>query len=121
MSEVPRASTIRARPTGPPTAPARLVDDFTPALIDVGAHHLCPGCGEPIAMRSLLEAIAELRARRTGPIAVFGIGCYTGLLQQPRRRGRSRRCTAGPRRWPPGSSAPGPTPSSSPSKATATW
>ena len=62
----------------PPTEPARLVDDFTPALIDVGAHHLCPGCGEPIAMRSVLEVIAELElAQRT--IAVFGIGCYTAF------------------------------------------
>ena len=33
---------------------ARLVDDFTPKLIDVGAHHLCPGCGEPIAMRLMI-------------------------------------------------------------------
>ena len=44
----------------PPEAPARLVDDFTPELIDVGAHHLCPGCGEPVAMRSILEAVSEL-------------------------------------------------------------
>ena len=29
-----------------------------------------------------------------------------GLLVQPRRRGRSRRCTVGPRRWRPGSSGP---------------
>ena len=58
--------------------PARLVDDFTPQLIDVGAHSLCPGCGEPIAMRSALEAIAELGVvQRT--IAVFGIGCYTAF------------------------------------------
>jgi 2-oxoglutarate ferredoxin oxidoreductase subunit beta len=62
----------------PPSEPARLVDDFTPALIDVGAHHLCPGCGEPIAMRSVLEVIDELHlAQRT--IAVFGIGCYTAF------------------------------------------
>ena len=62
----------------PPTVPARLVDDFTPALIDVGEHHLCPGCGEPIAMRSALEAIHELGVvQRT--IAVFGIGCYTAF------------------------------------------
>ena len=60
----------------PPTEPARLVDDFTPALLEMGEHHLCPGCGEPIAMRSALEAIAELGVvQRT--IAVFGIGCYT--------------------------------------------
>ena len=62
----------------PPTAPARLVADFTPDLIDVGAHHLCPGCGEPIAIRSVMEAVAELDlVRRT--IAVFGIGCYTAF------------------------------------------
>jgi 2-oxoglutarate ferredoxin oxidoreductase subunit beta len=62
----------------PPTEAARLVDDFTPALLEMGEHHLCPGCGEPIAMRSALEAIAELGAvQRT--IAVFGIGCYTAF------------------------------------------
>lgn len=57
---------------------ANLVDDFTPALIDVGTHHLCPGCGEPIAMRSALEAIDDLGfTQRT--IVVFGIGCYTAF------------------------------------------
>jgi 2-oxoglutarate ferredoxin oxidoreductase subunit beta len=62
----------------PPTVAARLVDDFTPALIDVGEHYLCPGCGEPIAMRSALEVIEEL-AVVTRTIAVFGIGCYTAF------------------------------------------
>ncbi len=62
----------------PPVAPARLVDDFVPALIDVGAHHLCPGCGEPVAMRSALEAVDELGLTRRA-IAVFGIGCYTAF------------------------------------------
>jgi 2-oxoglutarate ferredoxin oxidoreductase subunit beta len=61
-----------------PTQPARLVEDFTPDLIDAGAHHLCPGCGEPIAVRSVVEAISELDlVQRT--IAVFGIGCYTAF------------------------------------------
>lgn len=59
-------------------ADATLVDDFTPDLVDVGAHHLCPGCGEPIAIRSAVECIAELAAvDRT--ISVFGIGCYTAF------------------------------------------
>ncbi|MDQ1361144.1 MAG: 2-oxoglutarate/2-oxoacid ferredoxin oxidoreductase subunit beta, partial [Acidimicrobiaceae bacterium] len=62
----------------PPEQPARLVDDFTPDLIDVGAHHLCPGCGEPVAMRSILEAVADLGAVQRA-IAVFGIGCYTAF------------------------------------------
>lgn len=62
----------------PPSAPARLVRDFTPGLIDVGTHHLCPGCGEPVAMRAAVEAIEELGVvQRT--IGVFGIGCYTAF------------------------------------------
>lgn len=75
MTEVP----VRFVPTDrAPDRPARLVDDFTPDLIDVGAHHLCPGCGEPIAMRSVVEVVSELDVvRRT--IAVFGIGCYTAF------------------------------------------
>jgi 2-oxoglutarate ferredoxin oxidoreductase subunit beta len=60
----------------PPTVPARLVDDFTPSLIELGEHHLCPGCGEPIALRSALELIEELDVVQRS-IAVFGIGCYT--------------------------------------------
>jgi len=70
---------LRVIPTSePPTEPSRLVDDFTPELIDVGAHHLCPGCGEPIAMRSALEAVSELGlVQRT--VGVFGIGCYTAF------------------------------------------
>lgn len=64
--------------TDTPPANATLVDDFTPDLVDVGAHHLCPGCGEPIAIRSAVEMIAELGAvGRT--ISVFGIGCYTAF------------------------------------------
>ena len=75
----PPGSTSLVVPTdAPPTEPARLLDDFTPALIDVGTHHLCPGCGEPIAMRSIVEAVAELGAINRA-IAVFGIGCYTAF------------------------------------------
>jgi 2-oxoglutarate/2-oxoacid ferredoxin oxidoreductase subunit beta len=62
----------------PPEIPARLIDDFTPALIDVGAHNLCPGCGEPVAMRSIMEAIEELEVIQRA-IGVFGIGCYTAF------------------------------------------
>ncbi len=62
----------------PPEIPGRLIDDFTPALIDVGAHNLCPGCGEPVAMRSIMEAIEELEVIQRA-IGVFGIGCYTAF------------------------------------------
>lgn len=62
----------------PPTEPSRLVDDFTPTLLDVGEHSLCPGCGEPIAMRAVLEGIEEIGATQRA-IGVFGIGCYTAF------------------------------------------
>jgi 2-oxoglutarate ferredoxin oxidoreductase subunit beta len=54
------------------TLPAR------PAL-QVGVDHdLCPGCGEPLALRMLLEAIEELGCAQRA-IGVVGIGCYTAL------------------------------------------
>ncbi len=81
MSEGLRTQQVEGRRvlvTSEAPAGARLVDDFTPRLIDVGAHHLCPGCGEPIAMRSVLETIEELGVvERT--IGVFGIGCSTAF------------------------------------------
>jgi 2-oxoglutarate ferredoxin oxidoreductase subunit beta len=62
----------------PPDIPAQLVEDFAPSLIKNEEHFLCPGCGEPIAMRSTVEMIADLGlANQT--IAVVGIGCYTGF------------------------------------------
>jgi 2-oxoglutarate ferredoxin oxidoreductase subunit beta len=62
----------------PPTEPAHLVDDFTPSLIDVAEHSLCPGCGEPIAVRAIVEAIEQVDAVSRA-IGVFGIGCYTAF------------------------------------------
>jgi len=62
----------------PPSIPARLVDDFTPPLILPGEHFLCPGCGEPAAMRSVVEIIDELGLTARA-LAVFGIGCYTAF------------------------------------------
>ena len=55
-----------------------VVDDFKPSLIMNGEHGLCPGCGEPIAMRSVVEVIDELSLVQRS-ISVFGIGCYTGF------------------------------------------
>ena len=62
----------------PPSEPAHLVDDFAPSLLDVAEHSLCPGCGEPIALRAILEAIEEIGARHR-TIGVIGIGCYTAF------------------------------------------
>jgi 2-oxoglutarate ferredoxin oxidoreductase subunit beta len=59
-----------------PVEGARRVVDDRPQLLLTAEHHLCPGCGEPIAMRQLLEAIEEV-SRTHACIAVAGIGCYT--------------------------------------------
>src|SRR4051794_13314969 len=59
-----------------PSVPATLVDDFAPSLITKPDHSLCPGCGEPIAMRALADVMLELGLTRS--IGVIGIGCYTG-------------------------------------------
>ncbi len=70
-------SRVVLRTDAPPDR-GELVEDFTPSLVDVGTHHLCAGCGEPIAIRSIMECIAEAElASQT--IAVFGIGCYTAF------------------------------------------
>lgn len=75
MSEHHHAIPERA---GAPARPGRLVDDYRPSLIVTGEHSLCPGCGEPVAIRSLVEVVEELSlVQRT--IAVFGIGCYTAF------------------------------------------
>ncbi len=62
----------------PPLEPARLVDDFAPPLILPGAHKLCAGCGEPAAMRAVVEMIAEMGFTHRA-VGVFGIGCYTSF------------------------------------------
>ncbi|HMD44801.1 MAG TPA: thiamine pyrophosphate-dependent enzyme [Acidimicrobiales bacterium] len=62
----------------PPDRPARMTDDFVPSLILRGEHDLCPGCGEPIAIRSAVEMLDELGLTARS-IAVVGIGCYTAF------------------------------------------
>ncbi|MFQ5668226.1 MAG: thiamine pyrophosphate-dependent enzyme [Candidatus Binatia bacterium] len=49
-----------------------------PDLLLSTQHSLCPGCGEPVALRTLLELVEEMGLRdRT--ICVCGIGCYTAF------------------------------------------
>ena len=60
-----------------PTPAMRKVFD-KPELLLTTEHSLCPGCGEPIALRLMLELIQELGVSdRT--ICVAGIGCYTAF------------------------------------------
>jgi len=49
-----------------------------PELLLSTQHSLCPGCGEPLAMRVILELITEL-SLRDSTICVCGIGCYTAF------------------------------------------
>ena len=44
----------------PPAHGAHRTGDFKPALQLSVDHDLCPGCGEPIALRLVLELIEEL-------------------------------------------------------------
>jgi 2-oxoglutarate ferredoxin oxidoreductase subunit beta len=61
-----------------PVEPSRIVADLKPDLLLTQEHHMCPGCGEPLAMRVWLETLWELGlANRT--IGVAGIGCYTSF------------------------------------------
>jgi 2-oxoglutarate/2-oxoacid ferredoxin oxidoreductase subunit beta len=61
-----------------PTSGARLVEAHKPDLLLTEDHMLCPGCGEPLAVRVFLEAITELGLTQQA-IAVAGIGCYTAF------------------------------------------
>jgi len=60
-------------PTG-----ARVVEPLTPALLLTQEHHMCPGCGEPLALRVFLDVIDELGVVDRA-IMVAGIGCYTSF------------------------------------------
>lgn len=64
--------------TKPPQEPARQKWDTRPDLLIEGDHDLCPGCGEPIALRCMLEVIEEMGLAKDA-IGAIGIGCYTAL------------------------------------------
>ena len=73
-----RPDGLRILPTDVAPDDASVVADFTPDLIDVAAHHLCPGCGEPIAVRAIMDALTLL-GLGDRCVAVFGIGCSTAF------------------------------------------
>jgi 2-oxoglutarate ferredoxin oxidoreductase subunit beta len=57
---------------------ARKVGDLKPDLLLTQEHNMCPGCGEPLVLRSFLESLSELGVAQRS-IAVLGIGCYTSF------------------------------------------
>src|SRR5579862_8729094 len=65
--------------SGPSTQSSGLTRVFDkPDLLLTTEHSLCPGCGEPVALRIILELIHEM-ALRARTICVCGIGCYTAF------------------------------------------
>ena len=64
--------------SAPPARAAKRTGEMTPPLLLSEDHDLCPGCGEPLALRTLCEAIEDLGAAQRA-IGVVGIGCYTAL------------------------------------------
>jgi 2-oxoglutarate ferredoxin oxidoreductase subunit beta len=61
-----------------PEVAAKKTGEFAPELQLSVDHDLCPGCGEPLALRLVLELIEELGYAHDA-IGVVGIGCYTAL------------------------------------------
>jgi 2-oxoglutarate ferredoxin oxidoreductase subunit beta len=59
-------------------AGTKQVGALKPELLLTQEHHMCPGCGEPLALRGYLETIAELGLGQK-TIAVAGIGCFTSF------------------------------------------
>jgi 2-oxoglutarate ferredoxin oxidoreductase subunit beta len=66
------------RTDAPPEDPAKQIAGHKPDLLLRDTHQLCPGCGEPLAIRMMLEAIEALGAQER-TIGVLGIGCYTAF------------------------------------------
>jgi 2-oxoglutarate ferredoxin oxidoreductase subunit beta len=62
----------------PPTRAAKRTGEFAPSLQLSVDHDLCPGCGEPLALRLVLELIEEL-GHAENALGIVGIGCYTAL------------------------------------------
>lgn len=58
----------------PPQRASIQVATSRPSLLMTEDHHLCPGCGHPVAVRLILETLEKLELQgRT--VAVFGHGC----------------------------------------------
>lgn len=62
-----------------PERASQKVADTKPSLLQSEDHGLCPGCGEPVAIRVVLEVIEELGLAQNN-IAVLGHGCYGGFV-----------------------------------------
>jgi 2-oxoglutarate ferredoxin oxidoreductase subunit beta len=66
--------------TDTPPGAAVKIAPFAPPLQISEDHHLCPGCGHPVAWRLLLEVLSELGLEHRA-IGVAGHGCYTDIVR----------------------------------------
>ena len=57
-TDVPLGNVINTKTA--PTTGARQVEAQLPDLLLTQEHHMCPGCGEPVAVRQFLETITQL-------------------------------------------------------------
>ncbi len=63
----------------PPTRRSIKLSNAMAPLQIVNEHHLCAGCGHPVAQRLLLEVVDELGLEGRA-IGTAGHGCYTGIV-----------------------------------------
>jgi 2-oxoglutarate ferredoxin oxidoreductase subunit beta len=68
----------RVQTDRPPSQPANKTGAFSSGLQLTLDHDLCPGCGEPVALRAILDAVEDLGLAQRS-VGVVGIGCYTAL------------------------------------------
>jgi len=71
--------TLTIPTTTPLPVPGRKVAEFNSPLMLTNDHHFCPGCGEPVAMRIVLEVLQEMDVVQRS-IAVVGHGCYGAFV-----------------------------------------
>jgi 2-oxoglutarate/2-oxoacid ferredoxin oxidoreductase subunit beta len=62
-----------------PTPTMRKVADARPRLMVEDEHHLCPGCGHPVAWRVIAQVLEELAVEKRA-IATIGHGCYNAMM-----------------------------------------
>ena len=102
-----RHRSARARHVDAP-AGARMVEALKPDLLLTQEHHMCPGCGEPLAVRQFLETIrsstsVDARDRRRRHRLLHVVLRHDGRrpragAARPRAVGRDRREAHAPRR-----------------------
>lgn len=68
-----------SEPVALQTPTMRKVADAHPRLMVEDTHHLCPGCGHPVAWRILAQVLEDLELEKRA-IATIGHGCYNAMM-----------------------------------------